>query len=86
MTLKSLLRKIIYCLADVPIIGIPFLWLLKYRRVVMQRKIDGIELHKKEGEVVFDYYEEALKGMLQCVERHEIRLRELEKKLESKNE
>lgn len=79
MSGKLFLKRIIYRLADIPLLGIPFVLLLKLRKKIQAKT--KINNRRNNDSVLFDYHEEALRGIVQCIERHEIRLRELEEKI-----
>lgn len=85
--MKAALKKIVHILADVPIVGLPVLWLLRIRRKMLSKTLINDCKSKVCSSKVqttsmdLDYYEQIIKGFSMCLERHEIKIRELENEL-----
>lgn len=86
MILREFVRNVAYTIAGIPIIGKPVIFLLHLRRRLLSRR------HVvKESATPYKYkencsgYDDALKGILECLQRQENRIRILENKLKEKN-
>ena len=80
MTFRNLLKRIAYILIDVPLVGRVVVMLLKIRRKIISGD-QNINLKETERANHMQYYDDALKGILECLQRHENKFNDIEDQL-----
>lgn len=89
MIFREFIRNLAYSIAGIPVIGKPVIFMLNFRRKILygnQLRSSNSEIATTEGSVKYlASYEDALKGVLECLQRQENRIRILEERLKEKN-